>query len=80
SRDKSLAGSLSVFVGGWLLSAFILFVYVAAGVFAGPFQKFLLPLTAIAAAGALVESLPFRDIDNITVTAATVLMGLLVFS
>jgi phytol kinase len=80
SREKSVAGSLSVLVGGWLLSAFILYIYVAAGVFSGPFQRFLLPLTVIAAAATLVESLPHKDVDNITVTLASVLVGLTVFS
>ena len=79
SREKSVAGSLSVFAGGWLLSAFILFVYVAVGFFAGPFSRFLLPLALIAGVAMVVESLPFRDVDNITVTLATVLAGLLLF-
>ena len=79
SHDKSVAGSLSVFTGGWALSGIILFIYVAAGVFAGPFHRFLLPLTIIAAIGTLVESLPYRDVDNITLTLASVLVGYLVF-
>lgn len=78
SRNKSVAGSLSVFAGGWLLSAFILFIYVITGVFSGPFQGYLLPLFIIAAVGSLVESLPYRDVDNITVTLASVLIGFLV--
>ena len=79
SRDKSVAGTLSVFAGGWLLSALILFIYVLAGVFAGPFSAYLVPITVIALVCAAVESLPFKDIDNITVTLAAVLAGLLVF-
>jgi phytol kinase len=79
SREKSLAGTLSVFVGGWLLSALVLFIYVMAGVFQGPFSMYLLPVTIVAIVGTAVESLPFRDIDNITLTLAAVLMGMLVF-
>jgi phytol kinase len=79
SNEKSLAGTLSVFAGGWLMTAFILLVYIVAGVFPGPYSVYLVPITVIAAVGAAVESLPFRDVDNITVTAAAVLMGLLVF-
>jgi phytol kinase len=79
SPEKSLAGSLSVFIGGWLLSALILAIYTGAGVFAGPFSAYLLPVTAIALVSALVESLPYRDIDNITVTLAAALTGLLLF-
>lgn len=79
SGDKSLAGSLSVFVGGWLMSAFILFVYVSAGIFSGPFSGYLLPLGIVALVGTLVESLPYKDVDNITVTLAAVVTGLFVF-
>ena len=79
SREKSVAGSLSVFAGGWLLSIFILSVYVWMGTFSGPLSKFLLPVTWIALAATLIESLPFKDVDNITVTIASVLIGYLVF-
>ncbi|MBC7877087.1 MAG: phosphatidate cytidylyltransferase [Anaerolineales bacterium] len=79
SREKSVAGSIGVFAGGWILSAIILFIYVSAGVFAGPFTNYLLPITLIALAAALVESLHFKDIDNITMTIASVLVGYLLF-
>src|SRR5512141_1934642 len=36
SSEKSVAGSLSVFVGGWLLTIFIFAVYVWMGAFSGP--------------------------------------------
>jgi phytol kinase len=79
SREKSLAGSLSVFAGGWLLAAIVLFIYVTAGVFPSPFATYLLPLTWIALGGTLVESLPFKDVDNITLTVVSALIGHLVF-
>jgi phytol kinase len=79
SGDKSLAGSLSVFAGGWLMSAFILFVYVSAGVFSRSFSSCLMPLSIIALVGTLVESLPYKDVDNITATLAAVITGLVVF-
>ena len=79
SREKSVAGSLAVFFGGFILAAIILGIYAAAGVFPGPVSGYLLPLGLIALAGTAVESLPYKDIDNITVTLAAVLVGLLVF-
>ncbi len=79
SRDKTLAGSLSVFAGGWLLAALVLAVYVAVGVFPAPFSAYLLPLVLVALAGTAVESLPFRDVDNLTVTLTAVLVGVAVF-
>jgi phytol kinase len=77
--DKSLIGSIGMFLGGWVLSAFILSLYIAAGIFIGPFNIYLTPLTIIALSGTLIESLPFHDIDNITVTLTAVLLGNLLF-
>ncbi len=76
---KTLAGSASVLVGGWLLSAFILGVFVTRGIFPGPFAHYLMPITLVAIVGTLVESLPHKDVDNITVTLMAVIVGLLVF-
>jgi phytol kinase len=79
SPEKSVAGSLSVFAGGAALTAFVLFVYVSVGVFASPFDAYLAPIFWIALGGMLVESLPFKDIDNITLTVISALIGHLVF-
>ncbi len=79
SRNKSVAGSISVFLGGWLMTALILFIYVLAGVFTKPFSSYLLPITIVAFVGTLVESLPHKDVDNITVTLAAVITGIFVF-
>jgi phytol kinase len=79
SSEKSMAGSISVFVGGWILSALVMSVYVSADVFAAPFSSYLLPVTWIALGCMLVESLPFRDIDNITATLAAVVIGYFLF-
>jgi phytol kinase len=79
SREKSVAGSLSVFLGGWLLTVLIFAIYVWAGAFSGPVTRFLLPVTWIALAAMLTESLPFKDVDNITLTVVSVLIGHLVF-
>jgi phytol kinase len=62
-------------LGGWLFAVFILSIFVLAGVFAAPFSAYLPALTLIALAATLVESLPFEEIDNITVTLAAVLLG-----
>jgi phytol kinase len=79
SKDKTVAGSLGMLLGGWFLAAFILFIFVHAGIFPGPFTAYLLPISVIALAGMLVESLPLKDVDNITVTLVAVLLGLLFF-
>jgi phytol kinase len=79
SPEKSLAGTLSVFAGGWILTVLVFAIYLWFGVFGEPVTKFLLPITWIALGAMLVESLPFKDIDNITLTVASALIGHLVF-
>jgi len=49
------------------------------GAFSGPVTRFLLPITWIALGATLVESLPFKDIDNLTITIASALIGHVVF-
>lgn len=78
SREKSMAGSLSVLAGGLLLTILIFAIYIWMGEFAGPLSRYVLPLTWIAIGAMLVESLPYKDIDNITITLASVLVGHLV--
>jgi phytol kinase len=77
SPGKSWMGSLGMFLGGWMFAVGIFTAYVAVGVFSGPVMFYLLRLTLIALVGTLVESLSLRDIDNITVTLAAVIMGYL---
>ena len=79
NKDKSVAGSLGMLLGGWVLTAFILFIFVLKGVFTGPFTGYLLPITYLAVLATLVESLPIKDVDNITVTLAAVALGYLLF-
>ena len=79
SREKSTAGSISVFLGGFVTAAVVLGVYVAAGVFPGPLTRYLVPLALVCLAGMAVESLPYRDIDNITVAVAAAMLGYFLF-
>lgn len=79
SREKTLAGTVSVFVGGWLLTMLIFGIYVFMGTFSGPMTRFIVPVTWVALGAALVESLPFKDIDNLTITIACAIIGHLVF-
>jgi phytol kinase len=79
SPEKSVGGTASVFAGGWLMTVLVFAVYVWAGVFAAPLAGYLLPVTWIAMGAAAVECLPFKDIDNITLTVVSALIGHLVF-
>ena len=79
SPEKSIAGTVSVFAGGWLMTVFVFAIYMWTGAFSGPLAQYLLPITWIALGAAAIESLPFKDIDNITITLFSILVGHLVF-
>ena len=79
SPEKTVAGSASVFLGGWLLTVFIFAIYVWMGAFSGPMTRFLLPVTWVALGATLAESLPLKDVDNITLPVVSALIGHLVF-
>jgi phytol kinase len=72
---KSWAGSLGFFLGSWLLTVFILAVYLAAGVFPAPVGAYLLPVTLIALACTLVESISPPDVDNLTIAVTALALG-----
>ena len=75
SSNKSWMGSLGMFLGGWVFSILLVFIFIQAGIFSPPIAHYFLPITLIALAATIIESLPFKDIDNITVTALAVILG-----
>ncbi len=77
NKAKSWAGSIAMFSGGLFTAAIILAVFLAFHVFPGSIASYLPALTVIALAATLVESLPFQNIDNITVTLTAVILGTL---
>ena len=79
SKDKTWLGSLGMLLGGWIFTIVILTIFVKAGIFNGPVAQFIFPITWIAIIGAIVESLPIKDVDNITVTVAAIVIGHLFF-
>lgn len=79
SRRKTWLGSMGMLFGGWLFAMGVLIVFLTTGTFDGTVENFIIPITLIAIVGTLVESLPIKDIDNITVTLAAILIGHLFF-
>jgi phytol kinase len=79
SKNKTYFGSLGMFLGGWLLSFLILWIFSISGVFSASFQSYIIPITIIALIATLVESLPIKDVDNITVTLTAIILGILLF-
>ncbi|MEA3327632.1 MAG: hypothetical protein U9R53_10085 [Chloroflexota bacterium] len=79
SPRKSLAGSVSMLIGSFYFAVLILSVFVWQGYFEVPITNYLFPIGMIAVVITLVESLPFNDVDNITVPLVSVLLALLLF-
>jgi len=79
SPQKTLAGSLAMFFGSYILSILVLWIFVYWGYFTGPITGYIIPVGIIALISTLVESLPLRDFDNITVPLVSVLLGMLLF-
>ena len=79
NAEKSWAGSVGMLLGGWLFAVIILGVYVAFGVFLNSWTAYFPVILLIAIAGAVVESLPIHDVDNLTVTLTSVILGNFLF-
>lgn len=75
SPGKSWFGAVGMFMGGWLLTLLVLAVYTGVGEFPGSLGTYLGPVTIIALAGTLIETLPVDDFDNLTVPLAAVVLG-----
>jgi len=79
SANKSWSGSLGFFLGGWLLAAGVMGVFILTKTFHYAFADLLLPLTLITAICTLVEAITPLDLDNISVPIAAVILGYLLF-
>ena len=79
SPGKSWIGSLGMFLGGWIFSVAIIGIFIGLSLFPTPLVSYILPITLIATAGTAIESLPFHDVDNITVTLTAVVLGAIIW-
>jgi len=79
SPRKTWLGTAAMFTAGWLFSMLILAVFVLAGKFSTTISSLFFPVTLLALKATLVESLPMRDIDNLTVPLVCVVVGHLFF-
>lgn len=79
NQDKSWGGSLAVFVGGAILASSLLWLFVANDVLPGTTAGYLPVVIGVSVVSTLVESLPYKEIDNLTVSLAAVLSGLVLF-
>jgi phytol kinase len=78
SPRKTMGGTLAMLFGGWLFTIGIMVIYLSVDVFSGKINDYLFPITLISIIGMVIESLPLKDVDNITVPLAAVITGLLI--
>lgn len=76
--EKSWAGSAAMFVGSFLFAFSFLSLFNRLNYFHPPlaWTGMVAIVAAIALISTLVEALPFRDIDNLTLTGVAVALGL----
>lgn len=79
SPRKTIVGSLTMFFGGFIFSFIMVWVFVRMGYLGSPIADYFLPIILIAFISTIVESLPFENIDNVTVPLISVLIGLMIF-
>jgi phytol kinase len=79
SGSKTIAGSIAMFLGSFLISLFVIWIYTLVGTFQVDFASFTWKLALICLACTMVESIPVKDIDNITVPVTAVILGFLIF-
>ena len=77
SVDKSWAGSSAMFVASWVFSYGALMLFNTLGYFQPALEAghTAIAVALIALAVTLVEALPFKDIDNLTLTLAAIVLG-----
>lgn len=79
SKSKSLVGSLGMFMGGLIFSFTILAIFISAGFFQLSLLETLSKLLIVCISATIVESLPFDNIDNVSVPITAIIIGSLVF-
>lgn len=79
SKDKSFIGSLAFFLGGAIFSIIMISISLANNIFDGLWIKHIVRILAICFGVMIIESLPIKRFDNITVPLAAVIMGEILF-
>lgn len=79
SRRKTWLGSLAMLLGGWFVSMALLGIFTSAGYITLDKNELILGSGLVAFGSTIVESLPYSDIDNLTVPLAALCIGYFVF-
>lgn len=79
SPRKTWSGTAAMFFASWVFSFAILSVFIIVGNLPQTLSSLIVPLTVMALLATLVESLPMKDIDNLTVPLVCIACGHLFF-
>jgi phytol kinase len=79
SKEKSFIGSLAFFLGGAIFSIIVIFIFMVNNIFDGLWIEYIARILAICFVVMVIESLPIKHIDNVTVPLAAVIMGEILF-
>ena len=79
AENKTIAGTVAMFLGGFIFSWIISAIFYSTGNYSFSFVKLTQIILILSAFAALVESLPVKDYDNLTVPVTTIILGLLLF-
>lgn len=79
SPSKSIAGTISMFLGGLIFSSILVLIFIEYGFLRITFMESFPKILLLNILATIVESLPVRDWDNVTVPVIVVLVGLILF-
>lgn len=79
SPGKSLAGTIAMFLGGTIFSIVVLLIFNISGIMTYNFSRIIPRIFVLNIIATIIESLPIKDWDNITVPVVVILVGLFIF-
>jgi phytol kinase len=77
NKNKTLIGSIAMFICGFALSILLILPFVSFGIIDPPLSKYLIPIILISLIGTLIESLTPSEYDNISVPAVSLILSLI---
>lgn len=79
SKNKSIAGSIAMFIGGFIFSTVLVLIFIKSGYLHLDLTQSILKIIILNLVATIVESLPISDWDNVTVPVAVIFVGLIIF-
>jgi dolichol kinase len=74
-----MAGTVAMFLGSFLMTFLILWIFIRAGIFSLSFELITGRIVLLSILAAMIETVPVKDFDNLSVPGVVVLAGLALF-